>query len=591
MADKVARQMTGKIITDKDEIDAKQKGIDLEEGQDFLVDEKNHGVRLTGQGVDKAQSKLGVPSLIEFQSKWEHNIRQAIVAHQLYKKNKEYVINAGKVVIVDEFTGRMMHGRRYSDGLHQAIEAKEVANGERVQVEEETRTYATITFQNYFRMYHKLSGMTGTAVTEAEEFHNIYNLGVVVIPTNKPMLRQDSIDKIYMNEQAKFNQVIKEVEELNKEGRPIIIGTVSVEKSEKLSDMMTRKGVKHEVLNAKLHEKEAYIIAQAGRLGAVTVATNMAGRGVDIVLGGKPDGRDLKEWQKEHDEVVRKGGLHIIGTEHYDERRLDNKLRGMAGCQGEPGSTQFYVSLEDGILRGFGGDSGGNIIKSAGLIEGVPIDDSLIIKTIQSSQAKIDSCNFDLRKHLIAYDNVVNSQGKIIYDERHNILRGADLRIKILSMVDEEMTGIIENTLGKNGDGKFGRIVTEMGKIMTLPKSFNAEVMAEMKPAEIKDRLMQQANALYEKREAELGAQSMRVLERLLIVRVIDNHWIEHLTNMNNVRQGVGLHVDGRRDSLTEYKGRGQELFERMLEGIRHDVVYNIFNIAVTKTPSPKKAA
>ena len=346
MADKVARQMTGKIITEKDEIDAKQRGIDLEEGQDFLVDEKNHGVRLTGQGVDKAQSKLEVPSLIEFQSKWEHNICQAIVAHQLYKKNKEYVINARKVVIVDEFTGRIMHGRRYSDGLHQAIEAKEVANGERVQVEEETRTYATITFQNYFRMYHKLAGMTGTAVTEAEEFHNIYNLGVVVIPTNKPMLRQDSIDKIYKNEQAKFNQVIKEVEELNKEGRPIIIGTVSVEKSEKLSDMMTRKGVKHEVLNAKLHEKKPILSAAAGRLGAVTVATNMAGRGVDIVLGGKPDGRDLKEWQKEHDEVVKKGGLHIIATEHYDERRLDNKLRGMAGCQGEPGSTSFMCHLK-----------------------------------------------------------------------------------------------------------------------------------------------------------------------------------------------------------------------------------------------------
>jgi preprotein translocase subunit SecA len=592
MADKVARQMTGKIITDEDEIDAKQKGIDLEEGQDFLVDEKNHNVRLTGQGVDKAQSKLEVPSLIEFQSKWEHNIRQAIVAHQLYKKNKEYVINGGKVVIVDEFTGRMMHGRRYSDGLHQAIEAKEVANGERVQVEEETRTYATITFQNYFRMYHKLAGMTGTAVTEAEEFHKIYKLEVVVIPTNKPMLRQDFIDKIYKNEEAKFNQVIKEVEELHKEGRPILIGTVSVEKSEKLSDMMMRKGVKHEVLNAKQHEKEAYIVAQAGRLGAVTVATNMAGRGVDIVLGGKPDGRDPKDWQKEHDEVVQKGGLHIIGTERHEARRIDNQLRGRAGRQGDPGSTRFYVSLEDDIMRQFGGERVGKFMEWAGLGEDVPIENSIVNRSIESAQVRVEGYHFDIRKHLVEYDDVVNNQREIIYAERRKILSGADLKTNILSMVDEEITEIIASHTGENSDGNLGALVTEAGTIMTLPSGFNAEALAEMKPAEIKEKLLAQANTLYEKRESELGAESMRVLERLLMLRIVDNYWIDNLTSMDNMRQGIGLQAlssQNEHGALHLYKKEGTNFFEGMLAGIRHDVVHNIFNISVTKTPPPKQ--
>ena len=412
------------------------------------------------------------------------------MAHQLYKKNKEYVINNGKVVIVDEFTGRMMHGRRYSDGLHQAIEAKEVANGERVQVEEETRTYATVTFQNYFRMYQKLAGMTGTAVTEAEEFHKIYKLEVVVIPTNKPMMRQDFIDKIYKNEEAKFNQVIKEVEELHKEGRPILIGTVSVEKSEILSDMMTRKGIKHEVLNAKLHEKEAYIVAQAGRLGAVTVATNMAGRGVDIVLGGKPDGRDPKEWQKEHDEVVQKGGLHIIGTERHEARRIDNQLRGRAGRQGDPGSTRFYVSLEDDIMRQFGGDRVGKFMEWAGLGEDVPIENSIVNKTIESAQVRVEGYHFDIRKHLVEYDDVVNNQREIIYDERRKILSGADLKTNVLSMVDEEIAEIIASHTGENSDGNLGALVTEAGTIMPLPPDFNAEALAEMKPAEIKEKLL-----------------------------------------------------------------------------------------------------
>jgi preprotein translocase subunit SecA len=512
-------------------------------------------------------------------------MRQSMTAHALYSKDKEYLVDGNEVIIVDEFTGRKMHGRRYSEGLHQAIEAKE-----QVRVQQETRTYATVTFQNYFRMYQKLAGMTGTAVTEAEEFHKIYKLEVVVIPTNKPMLRQDFIDKIYKNEPAKFNQVVKEVEELHKEGRPILIGTVSVEKSEKLSDMMKRKGIKHEVLNAKQHEKEAYIVAQAGRLGAVTVATNMAGRGVDIVLGGKPDGRDRKEWQKEHDEVVQKGGLHIIGTERHEARRIDNQLRGRAGRQGDPGSTRFYVSLEDDIMRRFGGDRVGKFMEWAGLGEDVPIENSIVNKTIDGAQVRVEGYHFDIRKHLVEYDDVVNNQRKIIYDERRKIISGADLKTNVLSMVNEEIAEIIADHTGEKTDGDLKALVTEVGSIMPLPKDFNVEALVELKPAEIKERLMQQAEVLYEKRETELGGESMRILERLLMLRVIDNYWIDHLTSMDNMRQGISVQAIGQ-DPLPLYKREGHTLFELMMSSIRHDIVHNIFNITVTKTPPPKQTA
>jgi preprotein translocase subunit SecA len=592
LADKAARQLTGKMVTEKEETEAKQQGTDLEVGFDYLVDEKNHGVRLTGDGVNNAMDKLKIDDVREFQLKWEHYIRQAIVAKDLYKKNTEYVINNGKVVIVDEFTGRMMHGRRFSDGLHQALEAKEVANGERVKVEEETRTYATVTFQNYFRMYKKLAGMTGTAVTEAEEFHKIYKLEVVVIPTNKPMARKDVIDQIYKNEEAKFNQVIKEVEEIHKQGRPILIGTVSVEKSEVLSDMMKRRGIPHQVLNAKLHEKEAYIVAQAGRLGAVTVATNMAGRGVDIVLGGKPDGRDPKEWQKEHDEVIAKGGLHIIGTERHEARRIDNQLRGRAGRQGDPGSTRFFVSLEDDIMRRFGGDRVGKFMEWAGMGEDVPIENGIVNKTIESAQVRVEGYHFDLRKHLVEYDDVVNNQREIIYGERRKILEGADLKANVLSMVKQEMGQYIAAHTGENGDGNLEQLVTEVGGLFPLPPDFTPEKLAEMKPGDIEDLLVEHSIALYDKREAELTPENMRILERLLMLRIIDNYWVEHLTNMDNMRQGVGLHAVAQRDPLQVYKKEGLELFDDMMDGIRHDMVHNIFNMNITKgTPPPKQTA
>jgi preprotein translocase subunit SecA len=595
IADKVARQLTGRIVSDKEENDAKTNRIDLEQGMDYLINDKSHSVILTAEGVDKAQNKLGADTVSEFQLKWEHYIRQAIVAKELYKKNREYVVNNGKVIIVDEFTGRMMHGRRYSDGLHQALEAKEVANGERVHVEEETRTYATVTFQNYFRpdpskkMYWKLAGMTGTAVTEAEEFHKIYKLDVVVIPTNMPMLRQDFNDKIYKNEEAKFNQVVKEVEELHKEGRPILIGTVSVEKSEVLSGIMKRKGILHQVLNAKLHEKEAGIVAQAGRLGAVTVATNMAGRGVDIVLGGKPDGRDPKEWQKEHDDVVQKGGLHIIGTERHEARRIDNQLRGRAGRQGDPGSTRFYVSLEDDIMRRFGGDRVGKFMEWAGLGEDVPIENAIVNKTIDGAQVRVEGYYFDIRKHLVEYDDVVNNQRKIIYDERRKILSGVDIKANILTMVKEEVAKITDTHAGENSDGDLDQLMTEATAIMPLPKDFNAEALAELKPAEIKNRLNQQAEDLFIQREQEIGPDYLKLVERILVNR-FDNYWVDHLTSMDNMRQGIGLQAIGQ-DPLPLYKREGHALFEGMMAGIRQDIVHIIFNMNITKGPAPKQTA
>jgi preprotein translocase subunit SecA len=433
--------------------------------------------------------------------------------------------------------------------------------------------------------------MTGTAVTEAEEFHKIYKLEVVVIPTNKPMIRKDAIDKIYKNEEAKFNQVIKEVEDLHKEGRPILIGTVSVEKSEVLSDMMKRKGIPHQVLNAKLHEKEAAIVAEAGKLGAVTVATNMAGRGVDIVLGGKPDGLNPKEWQKEHDQVVQKGGLHIIGTERHESRRIDNQLRGRAGRQGDPGSTRFFVSLEDDIMRRFGGDRVGRFMEWAGLGEDVPIENSIVNKTIESAQVRVEGYYFDIRKHLVEYDDVVNNQREIIYDERRKILNGADVKANILSMVKEEAAEIIAAHTGENSDGNLEQLVTEAAKIMSLPQDFNAESLAPLKPGEIEDKLMQQAEFLLNQKENEIGPDYIKLLERVLINR-IDSYWIDHLTSMDNMRQGIGLQAIGstvQDGALHLYKREGHGLFEAMTTAIRHDVAHIIFNLNITKGPPPAK--
>ena len=515
-----------------------------------------------------------------------HISHQSMLAYALYKRDKEYVVKDGQVIIVDEFTGRLMHGRRYSEGLHQAIEARE-----RVKVQQESRTYATITIQNYFRMYQKLGGMTGTAVTEAEEFHKIYKLEVVVIPPHKPMVRQDFPDQIYKDEEAKFKAVVREVEQFYKEGRPVLIGTVSIEASERLSDKLTKRGITHEVLNAKQHEKEAYIVAQAGQPGAVTVATSMAGRGVDIILGGNPEGQDESEWQEKHKKVVALGGLHVVGTERHEARRIDNQLRGRAGRQGDPGSSRFYVSLEDDVVRRFGGDRVKGFMEWAGMSEDTPIENKLVNRAIENSQVKVEGYYFDVRKHLVEYDDVVNKHRELIYGERRKLLEGADLKANILSMVRDELRDIVANcTAGEYGDGwDVNGLVGEVSTILPLPPALNAAALSQMRPKEIEGKLIAQAEAFYEQREKELGPENMRVVERLVMLRTIDGLWLEHLTAMENMRQGIGLQAVGQRDPLVAYKREGHSQFQNLLSAIRQGVAHTIYHVGLVKREAPQK--
>lgn len=564
----------------------------LKKDEDYSIDEKHQSVALTDAGIShmeswlQSQGMLNSPNLYDpSNAALSRYLDNALKAQFMFHRDREYVVKDGQIIIVDEFTGRMMHGRRYSEGLHQAIEAKE-----KVRVKEESRTYATITFQNYFRMYKKLAGMTGTAITEAEEFHKIYKLEVVQVPTNKPMIRQDLSDQIYKNEEYKFKAVVKEVEEMHKEGRPVLLGTVSIDKSEILADMLKKHGVSPRVLNAKRHEEEAAIIAQAGKLGAVTVATNMAGRGVDIILGGNPSDREPQEWQKEHDEVVRLGGLHVVGTERHEARRIDNQLRGRSGRQGDPGSSRFYVSLEDDVMKRFGGDRIKTVMEWAGVGEDIPIENKLVSNTIESAQVRVEGYHFDVRKHLVEYDDVINTQRGIVYAERHKILSDADLKANILSMVEEEILGIVSAHTGGNGDdGELNTMVAELGTIMPLPKDLNIQTLATVPSEEIGDRLVKNSEALYEQLGQSVGMDNMRMLERLVMLRVIDNLWVEHLTSMEYIRQGVGLQAVAQRDPLAVYKTEGHALFESLMASIRHDVVHTIFHVNIQRQPAQKQ--
>jgi len=560
--------------------------------EDFTIDEKRRSISLTDNGITNVERALSSDGMLQSPNLYDPSnasltryLDNALKAQFLFKKDVDYVVKDGQVVIVDEFTGRLMPGRRYSHGLHQSIEAKE-----RVQVKRESMTYATITFQNYFRMYEKLAGMTGTAVTEAEEFYKIYKLEVVVIPTNKPMIRQDFSDQIYKDEDTKFRAVVREVEELHKEKRPILIGTVSIEKSEDLSDRFRRKGIPHQVLNAKQHEKEAGIIAQAGRIGTVTVATNMAGRGVDIVLGGSPENRSQGEWQREHDEVVSLGGLHIIGTERHEARRIDNQLRGRSGRQGDPGSSRFYVSLEDEVMKRFGGDRIKGIMEWAGMDEDTPIENRLVNRSIEGAQVRVEGYNFDIRKHLVDYDDVINQQREVIYGERHKILSGADLKANILSMVAEEVSDIVANHSGnESSQEEMAKLLAEVSTVFPLPPELSADALVQMKSGQIEDTLIEQAEALYEQKEEELGADNMRMLERLLMLRTIDSLWVEHLTEMDYMRRGIGLQSVAQRDPLVAYKREGAAQFDALMEMIHHDVVHSVYHVNITKQPVKKR--
>jgi preprotein translocase subunit SecA len=571
----------------------------LSTGADYTIDERTRTANLTETGMTRMEKMLKKEGMLKAPDLYDPSnyfltqyLESALKARVLFKKDKDYVVKDGQVIIVDEFTGRLMFGRRYSEGLHQAIEAKE-----RVKIQRESVTLATITFQNYFRLYQKLAGMTGTAATEAEEFHKIYNLEVVVIPTNKPLIRNEYTDQIYKDEKTKFAAVTNEIKQLHDQKRPVLIGTTSIEKSEYLSDLLRRNGIPHQVLNAKHHEKEAAIIAQAGRLEAVTVATNMAGRGVDIILGGNPEGRGEAEWQEDHNKVVELGGLHIVGTEHHEARRIDNQLRGRAGRQGDPGSSRFYASLEDELVSRFGGERVKGIMQWAGMDENSPIEHPFATKAMTNSQVQTEGYNFNTRKHLVEYDDVINKHREVIYAERRKIHSGADLKANILSMVQDEIQSLVARRLSsvsyelEEEQSNLSGLLEDVSTIFPLPPQFRSDGLSELNDKQITAKLTDYASELYNQREQELGPDNMRLAERLVMLRVIDRLWMEHLTAMEHLRQGIGLRAVGQEQPLIVYKREGHALFEALLASIQHDVAHSIYRVGITKEAPQKKEA
>jgi preprotein translocase subunit SecA len=573
----------------------------LEKEKDYTVDEKARTVILTEEGNIKAERLIGAgnlydPSNIEL----VHHVLQGLKAHALFKRDVDYVVKDGEVIIVDEFTGRLMPGRRWSDGLHQAVEAKEA-----VKIESENQTLATITFQNFFRMYNKLAGMTGTAETEAEEFGKIYNLDVLVIPTNKPMIRRDQPDVIYKTEKAKFRAAIREIEELHKKGQPVLVGTISIEKSEVLSSFLKKAGIRHSVLNAKHHEREAEIIAQAGRSHGVTIATNMAGRGTDIILGGNPNGiakeilRDRPEyteedWRKalseaekrcaiEREKVVAAGGLYIMGTERHESRRIDNQLRGRSGRQGDPGASRFYLSLEDDLMRIFGSDRISGLMGKLGMEEDVPIENRMVSKAIENAQKRVESQNFDIRKHLLEYDDVMNKQRLEIYAFRKEILQGENLRSRIFSMIDD----IIEELLSIYcSDDRHADEWDVKGLKDAIYGIFSLSLEEELpeNSQALKEKLSSGIEKLYSRRENEIGEELVCYLEKVIVLQVVDSQWKDHLLAMDHLKEGIGLRGYGQRDPLVEYKKEGFEMFAEMSSRISTEIVTRLFKIQVQKS-------
>ena len=550
--------------------------------EDYTIGDRTRSITLTQSGISKMEQGAKVGNIYDPENyHLVHYIENALTAQILKKRDKDYVVRDGQVVIVDEFTGRLQFGRRWADGLHQAVEAKEG-----IKVQRESTTYATITLQNYFRMYEKLAGMTGTASTEAEEFFKIYRLDVVVIPTNQPLIRTECPDLIYKSEEGKWNAVAREIQDWSQKQRPILVGTTSIEDSEKLSGLLKRTGVPHEVLNAKQHEREAQIVVQAGRPGAVTVSTNMAGRGTDIVLGGNPAGLNLtpEEWQRDHDKVVSMGGLHVIGTEHHEARRIDNQLRGRAGRQGDPGSSRFYASLDGDLMRRFGGERIKNVMNLVGMDDDTPIENRIVTKSLMGAQVKVEGHHFEIRKQLLDYDDVLNNQRQIIYAERRKALTGALLKGNILTMIGNEIKSLMSSFLQATDHENWNLkgFHEELKTISSLPSDLSDEDrMALLSREEIAEKLGKHAEELYEAREVQLGTEDMRTLERLLMLRTVDMHWVHHLTSMDNLRQGIGLHAFGQRDPLVMYKTEGSRMFQGLLDRIQHDIVHSIYQVSL----------
>ncbi|MEG0180610.1 MAG: preprotein translocase subunit SecA [Peptostreptococcaceae bacterium] len=597
---------------------------------DYDIDEKQKSSSLTESGIKKAEVYFNVENITDIDhTELYHHINQALKAHAIMKKDVDYVAKDGEIIIVDEFTGRLMFGRRYSEGLHQAIEAKEG-----LHVQRESKTLATITFQNYFRMYKKLSGMTGTAKTEEEEFKSIYKMDVVVVPTNKSVQREDLPDSVYKNEKGKFNAVAEEIIIRHEKKQPVLVGTVSIEKSEILSQILKRKGIKHEVLNAKNHEKEAEIVAQAGRLGAVTIATNMAGRGTDIMLGGNPlfltkkelkrqgfteaaikrvdthieeieleqDGElskakhlfdDLYEKYKvqaseEQGAVRQAGGLAIIGTERHESRRIDNQLRGRSGRQGDPGSSRFYIGLDDELMRLFGSDRIQGVVEKIGLEEDMPIEHKMLTKSIENAQKKVEGRNFGIRKHVLQYDDVMNKQRQVIYDERGRVLEGEDINEQVQNMIKETINSAITAYTGDNGI-ELENLKTYLYGLFMPKDSLENEELDKLNAQELSDKIYGIANELYREKEEVIGTERMREVERIILLQCVDNHWIDHIDAMDQLRQGIGLRALGQQDPVIAYKMEGFDMFDDMVKHIQEDTVRYLFNITIEQQPKERK--
>lgn len=598
---------------------------------DYDIDEKQKAASLTESGIKKAEVYFNVENITDIEhTELYHHITQALKAHAIMKKDVDYVAKDGEIVIVDEFTGRLMFGRRYSEGLHQAIEAKEG-----LHVQRESKTLATITFQNFFRMYKKLSGMTGTAKTEEEEFKSIYKMDVVLIPTNKPVQREDLADVVYKNENGKFNAIADEILERNKKKQPILVGTVSIDKSEKLSQILKKRGIKHEVLNAKNHEKEAEIVAQAGRLGAVTIATNMAGRGTDIMLGGNPlfltkkelkrqgftesaikrvdthieetelaENEELakakrtfddlyekyKEQAKQEQEEVRKaGGLAIIGTERHESRRIDNQLRGRSGRQGDPGSSRFYIGLDDELMRLFGSERIQGVVEKIGLEEDMPVEHKMLTKSIENAQKKVEGRNFGIRKHVLQYDDVMNKQRQVIYDERGRVLEGEDINDQIQGMIKDIIVSAVEAYVGDKGI-ELENLKSYLYGLFMPKDSLEVEGLQELKTQELSDRIYEIAHDIYREKEELIGSERMREVERIILLQCVDNHWIDHIDAMDQLRQGIGLRALGQQDPVIAYKMEGFDMFDDMVKHIQEDTVRYLFNITIEQQPKERKS-
>ena len=621
-ADNFVRGLEAKVIIEEDVKDIEQN--EDNEKYDYIVDLKAKSATLTQKGIAKAEKAFGLENFNDLEnSTLVHHVNQALRAHGVMKKDIDYIVKDGEVLIVDEFTGRIMYGRRYNDGLHQAIEAKE-----KVKIADESKTLATITFQNYFRMYGKLSGMTGTAMTEESEFQEIYNLDVVEVPTNKPMIRIDQHDIIYKNELGKFKAVIEDVKQAHAKGQPVLIGTVSVEKSEKLSKMLKEAGIKHVVLNAKYHEQEAAIVAQAGKLGAVTIATNMAGRGTDIMLGGnseflakeemkankvpenlveeantyyETDDQDIlrareqfnslekkyeEKIKEEKEKVLAAGGLKIIGTERHESRRIDNQLRGRSGRQGDPGESQFYVALDDDLMKIFGGDAITKVYNMLGVDENMPIQVRTLSRKIEGAQKRVEGRNFSIRKNVLKYDDVMNVQREEIYSQRRQVLDGMDLSSNIKNMIDwvAEETVHTFNEMDERGNEKLNvtSLATEIQNIFGLQMFDEIRANAE-NPQAIIDSLKEQAHAKYEEKEAEIEPDQMREIERIVMLKVVDQKWMDHIDNMEDLKNGIGLQGYGQKDPVVQYRILGTDMFDEMIESIKVDVVKLLMNLRKQK--------